>query len=83
MVVLRSGRLGFVAYLFTPTILMFILPLAVYRLSLPVQLRAPYDHTVWVNGHDVLKAVGVCLVWLSVAIGIILWPSNHTAMPRH
>ena len=69
-------------YVFGPITMFFFLPLLFFRLPLNVFLSE--DRMAWVSGHFVLVAVLVCLVWFTVAVGIVIWPcrSDRVAQPR-
>jgi hypothetical protein len=74
-----SWRLA--AYVFLPFLVFFFVPLIVYR----IPLRIPLDDNareVYAGGRYVLEAVAVCLAWLGIACGILVWPSRTAAGPR-
>jgi len=67
-------RLIFALFTFLPIPVMFIVPLAFYRVPMVVVLSQ--ERLALVGGANVARAVAASLVWLAVAAGLVLWPGS-------
>jgi len=75
-----AHQMLFAAYVLGPSVVLYLLPLAFYRIPLIVNLSGARE--VLVDGSGVARAVAVSLTWFLVAVGIVVWPARRVAGPR-